>query len=174
MDFIKKMKKREFIEMSLKTVAAVLSAFIAVILMEGMIYGIYLNYYKTKSTTSVTQAQSTVAYCIKESDDKYFVLYYNDSLPKQRDRWSATSNSTKTKAQCEELLNEENPQVKEIIWKAPSASKLSMSPVHYVVITIFIAGVAGYFVYKFVKLKKLYDSIEKEYKETGTISITNV
>ena len=39
MDFIKKMKKREFIEMSLKTVAAVLSAFIAVILMEGMILG---------------------------------------------------------------------------------------------------------------------------------------
>ena len=43
MEFIKQMKKREFIEMSLKALACLLGAFIAFILMEGMIYGIKLN-----------------------------------------------------------------------------------------------------------------------------------
>ena len=40
MEFIKTMKKREFIEMTLKTIAAICACFIAIILMEGMIYGI--------------------------------------------------------------------------------------------------------------------------------------
>ena len=51
MEFINKMKKREFIEMGLKTLAAVFAAFLAIILMEGMIYGIQLNALKTKSIT---------------------------------------------------------------------------------------------------------------------------
>ena len=49
MEFIKRMKKREFIEMGLKTLAAILAAFLAIILMEGMIYSIELNALKTKS-----------------------------------------------------------------------------------------------------------------------------
>ena len=71
MEFIKQMKKREFIEMSLKTLAALFAAFLAIILMEGMIYGIELNALKTKSTSSVATSDSTTAYCIKQEDDKY-------------------------------------------------------------------------------------------------------
>ena len=47
MEFISKMKKREFIEMGLKALASLLAAFLAIILMEGMIYSIYLNDLKT-------------------------------------------------------------------------------------------------------------------------------
>ena len=61
MEFIKQMKKREFIEMGLKTLAAVMAAFLAIILMEGMIYGIKLNAFETKGSTSISNSGTTVA-----------------------------------------------------------------------------------------------------------------
>ena len=88
MEFINKMKKREYIEMGLKTLAAILAAFLAIILMEGMIYGIQLNALKTKSTTASAASGSTIAYCIhspeKGNDDRYFVkwmTYFIGSKP---------------------------------------------------------------------------------------------
>ena len=45
MEFIKKMKKREFIEMGLKTLIAFFACFIAIVLMCGMIYSIGIKSY---------------------------------------------------------------------------------------------------------------------------------
>lgn len=73
MDFIKRMKKREFIEMALKTICAILASFLAIILMEGMIYGIQLNAL-VKNGSSVTfitndeKTDGTIAYCIERGE----------------------------------------------------------------------------------------------------------
>ena len=82
MEFINKMKKREFIEMGLKALAGLLAAFLAIILMEGMIYSINLNALK-KDTGHTAYSDSTIAYCIKEDDDKYFVIYYTEGLKEE-------------------------------------------------------------------------------------------
>ena len=162
MEFIKQMKKREFIEMSLKALAAIMAAFLAIILMESMIYGIKLNAFETKGSTSISNSGTTIAYCIEKGEDKYFVLYYDgDKEPDQQ--WTATKNTYKTKAECEKLV------AKEIIYGAPSAFKFTITPVHYVVMSIFVAAVAGFFVYKFVALSKTYKKIEYNFNENGTI-----
>ena len=87
---VNKMKKIEYIEMGLKTLAALLAAFLAIVLMEGMIYGIQLNALKTSGTSNSASSGSTIAYCIEEDDDKYFVLYYNKGSEKE---WSALKNT---------------------------------------------------------------------------------
>lgn len=164
MEFIKQMRKREFIEMSLKCAIALLSAFIAIILMEGMIYGIQLNALKTMSSSSQSYSNSTIAYAIKEDDNKYFVVYYNEGSEKE---WSAVKDTYLTREQCEDLA------VKEVVYHAPNAFQLSITGVHFVVMAVFVSAVAGYFAYRFVMLSKAYQKIEKEYQETGTIEISN-
>lgn len=171
MEFIKKMKTREYIEMGLKTFAAILVAFIAIILMEGMIYSIHLNALETKSGVSVAFSGSTVAYCIKRGDDKYSVIYYNEGSKDSEGNlheWSSHSNSFYTKEQCDKL------NVKEVVYRAPSAFELkTITPVHYVVMGVFMSAVAGFFVYKFIKLTSNYKEIEDNFNKTGTIEITN-
>lgn len=164
MEFIRKMKKREFIEMGLKTLAAVFAAFIAVILMESMIYGIQLNALKN-GTTHTTNSDSTIAYCIKDENDKYFVLYFNEENDPQ---WCATKSQLKTKEECEQM---EGFTVKEVVMRAPTAFELTITPTHYIVISVFMSLVVGFFVYKFVKLSKLYKNIETKFKETGVIEL---
>lgn len=174
MEFVKKMKKREFIEMGLKAGAAILAAFIAIILMEGMIYSIQLNALKTKATQTLAVSGSTVAYCIKESDDKYFVLYYNEGA-KDADgnlaEWSASKDKNKylTREQCEKLVTDKI--VNKVEFNAPNAFIFSITPVHYVVMSLFVAAVAGFFVYKFIALNKQYVKIEEEFIKTGTIQL---
>lgn len=162
MEFIKQMKKREFIEMGLKALAAILAAFLAIILMESMIYGIELNALKTKGNGHVASSNTTIAYCIKEAEDKYFVLYHN---PDNEDgEWTATSKLFLTKAECEKL------NVKEVVMHAPNAFIFSITPVHYVVMAVFVLAVGGFFVYKFIALSNEYKKIEEEFNKTGTIS----
>ena len=123
MEFIKQMKKREFIEMGLKAFAAFLAAFLAIILMEGMIYGIQLNSLKTKGTSSLTYSASTIAYCIEQENNEYFIIYYNkDSSFKE---WSANRSQTKTLEQIQSA--EFRNSVKEIVMRAPTAFELFSS-----------------------------------------------
>lgn len=172
MEFIKKMKKRENIEMSIKTIIAVLACFIAIILMEGMIYGIKLNSNKTNpNQTVLIQSQSTVAYCIKEANDKYFVLYYNKGMEKNgaTSDWTAQIDDFKTEEECKALKS----QVKQVIFGAPNAFEYSIKPFHYAIIAVFVLGVSGYFVYRFIALNKEYKKIEDKFNKTGEIEITN-
>jgi len=167
MEFIKRMKKREFIEMGLKTLAGVMLAFVAVILMEGMIYGIRLNGFMTKGVNSTTtSSDQTIAYCIKdgqnkEGEDQYMVIYNTDSV------WISTQ-ARYTKEKIDTLA------VKDVIWDAPSAFKLTITPIHYVIITLFMGAVGGYFAYRFIKLAKSYKEVEETYRKTGAIEITNI
>jgi len=170
MEFIKKMKKREFIEMGLKALAALMAAFLAIILMEGMIYSIELNALKTKGDSSVATSDSTIAYCIKEKEDQYFVIYnYHNDL-ENIEHWSATQTRL-TKVQC---LAMEGVKVKEVVMHAPNAFDFSITPVHYVVMAVFVSAVAGFFVYKFIKLTQEYKKIEDKFKKTGEIELGNM
>lgn len=172
MEFIKKMKKREFIEMGLKTLAALLAAFVTIILMEGMIYGIQLNAYTTKGSTASYVAGQFDAYCIEKGDDSYVVLYHNvgDAISGENTEWFCVSTSRFTKQQCENLKTE----ARNVYYSAPNAFEFSIKPVHFVVMVIFIGLVSSYFVYRFVKLSSEYKKIETKFKETGTIEISNL
>ena len=166
MEFIKTMKKREFIEMGLKTLAAILAAFLAIILMEGMIYSIELHALKTKSKNILTVSNQTILYCIEESEDQYFVIAYNEE---NKNPWSARSNDNlKTRAELEAMVGD---TVKEVKFRAPTAFEFSITGVHYVVMAVFVAAVAGFFVYKFIALSKEYNKIETTFKKTGTIEL---
>ncbi|MBE5741505.1 MAG: hypothetical protein E7351_03160 [Clostridiales bacterium] len=172
MEFINTMKKREFLEMGLKALASILAAFLAIILMEGMIYSIELNALKTKGHTGVQSINtSTTAYCIKQGEDKYFVVYHNpDNAIEGQDEWAAIAGEQnyKTRAQCEAL------SAKEVVFQAPNAFIFTIDAIDYVIMSVFVAIVAGYFVYRFLKLKKSYEKLVEEYKTTGTIEIVNV
>ncbi len=163
------MKKREFIEMTLKTVIAILASFIAIILMEGMIYSIELNSYMKYGIMTLKQPTSTIAYCIERGDDEYFVLYYNeDSEP----LWTADAKAPLlSKADC---LAMEGTDVKEVVFHAPNAFQFSISGIHFVVMAVFVALIAGFFVYKFIALGKEYKKIEENFRKTGTIEINNI
>ncbi len=167
MDFIKRMKKREFIEMALKTLCAMLASFLAIILMEGMIYGIELNALITKGSNAVSitnedKTEGTIAYCIKRGEDEYVVVCYNEGMDTE---WSCASSTTYTKEECENL------NVKKAVFHAPNAFIFSITPVHYVVMVVFVLIVAGFFVYRFVVLGKNYKEIENNFNKTGTIEL---
>ncbi len=164
MEFIKRMKKREFIEMALKTLSALLASFLAIILMEGMIYAIELNAIYNHSTVAIFYSDKTTAYCIEQEPDQYFVICYDE----EDKTWSGTGDTLYTKEECE------NFNAKNIVFNAPSAFIFSITPIHYVIMVLFVSVVAGFFVYRFVALKKDYDRIIKEFNETGTIEISNL
>ena len=179
MEFVNKMKKREFIEMGLKTLAAVLAALVAIILMEGMIYGIHLNALKTKGDGRTLIQNQTIAYCIEEAEDKYFVIYYNDDPTSKgidRGEWTAQSGKYLTRKECEELVNKSTQTVpiKDVVFRAPNAFEFTISGTHYIVMAVFVLAIGGFFTYKFIMLSKEYKKIAENYKKTGTIEIGNM
>ena len=151
--------------MALKTICAVLGAFVAIILMEGMIYGIEMNALKTNGSTASSSTDLTIAYCIEVDDDQYFIVYYNEGMPSE---WSAVGSDIRTRAECENIA------AKEIVFHAPSAFEFSITPIHYVIMSAFMLIVVGFFVYRFIMLKKEYDTIEDNFKKTGNIEIENI
>ncbi len=178
MEFIKRMKKREFVEMSLKLIASLLAVFVAIILMEAMIYGITLNSHMENNKTALALPTS-VAYCIEVKEDKYFVLYYNEQDEEQLSRpkeernpeWSGVyqndDDNLLTKAECEAL------EVKKVVFNAPNAFKFTINGVHFIVMAIVVLAVAGFFVYKFIMLNKEYSKIVDKFNKTGEIEISN-
>ncbi len=167
MEFIKRMKKREFIEMALKTAIAIFASFIAIILMEGMIYGIEMNALRKARTSTIKIENQTVAYCVAEKND-YFVIYYNEN---QEYPWTKEAKNL-TKEECEALLTGSEP-IKAVLFRAPNAFEFTITPVHYVIMVVFVLVVAGYFVYRFVALTKEYKKIVDDFNKTGKIEITN-
>ena len=163
MEFIKKMKKREFIEMGLKTIASFFGILLAFLLLEGMIYGIKLSVLEDfKGNTSAVQS-STTAYLIEEDEENYFVIFHREDV----DHWSA---AVKPKDSC----TAKDLTVKEVKEGAPSAVTFSVEGWHFIVLGVLVAGVGGFFAYRFVKLNSAYVKIEKQYLKDGTIEITSV
>ena len=159
MEFIKRMKKREFIEMGLKTFAAIMAAFIAIILLEGMIFGITLNGLLNQKQLT-TNSESTIAYAIEQDNGKYFVIANDEGT------WTANIYD-KSKAELES-------SVKTIHYRTPTAFELTIEPIHYVIMVLFVGIVGGYFAYRFVRLNKSYKDIVDEYNRTGTIEFPNL
>ena len=170
MEFIKKMKTREFIEMGLKTLAALCAAFIAIILMEVMIYNIQFSALQKYGTQTVKQS-NVVAYCVEQDEDEYFIVYYMENTSKDDDvvEWFASNaeKDLKTKAECLAMKDD----YKDVIFGKPSAFDFTITPIHYVIMSVLIAAVGGYFAYRFVVLAKEYKKIETTFKKTGTIEL---
>lgn len=172
MEFIKKMRKREFIEASIKMAIAVLACFVAVVLMCGMIYSIGVKSYMKYGKGSISTSTETTAYCIEVKEDQYFVLYYNPNSDGSKLTANAiTDSNLKTKEQCENLTS-----VKEIKFGAPSAFIVLNEFVegwHIAIMAVIVAGVLSYFVYKFIKLDLDYKKVIDRFEKTGEIEIEN-
>ena len=167
MDFIKQMKKREFIEMGLKTLAALLAVFLAIILMEGMIYSIQLHSLAQNTDQSTTVQSHTVAYCIDQKDDNYLVVFHYEDKENDINHWSSAIKS-------EEDCTKEALNVREVVFKAPNAFELSIEGYHFIIMGVLVAAVGGYFTYRFIRLNQSYKKIEEQFLKDGTIEISNV
>lgn len=174
MNFIKQMKKREFIEMGLKTLTAILIAFLVIILMEGMIYSIRLNALKNMQIEGGLpyDNQSSIAYCIKDTqmEDSYFIVIKKVDLETNKTQWISDKTLRKTKAECLKM----GSGVKELNMHAPNAFDLTINGKHFIFIGIFVVAVLGFFTYKFIMLNNAYKKTEEEFKKTGKIEVTSV
>ena len=166
------MKKREFIETALKAGAALLASFIAIILMECMIYGIYLNALNDETKNHSGYSSSSVVYAYEVSEGKYNLYTDLDPYNYGLEGWASELNITK--AEFDAKIQNGTISADKIIYRTPNAFELSVEPIHYAVMAIFVLIVAGYFVYRFVRLNKSYKQIEDEFKRTGTIELTSM
>ena len=157
MEFLKKMKKREMIEMSLKSVFGLIVGLILIILMEGMIYGIYMDKINENKANQYMPVHC-VAYCQEVSEDQYKIYLHDEA-----------SGSWHIKAFNESKEQIENAGYKNFVFRKPNAFDVSITGTHYVVMAIFIAGVLVLYGWRFYKLDKEYKSFEKKYKKTGKI-----
>jgi len=157
MNFLKKMKSREMVEMSLKTIFMVIVGIILIILMEGMIYNIYMNKINENTTTQSIPAQCTV-YCEQVDEDEFKVYLHNTE-----------SGSWSVKTLPESKTTIENAGYNEIVWRTPNAFEVSITGTHYVVMAVFIAGILGFYGWRFFKLNDEYKKFEKKYQKTGKI-----
>lgn len=156
MEFLKKMKSREMIEMSLKTIAAVLAGLILILLMEGMIFGVYMNHIDKNKATQWTP-QTCVMYCAEQADGTYD-LYIHD-----------VENGSWQVKQDVEKANIATDGFKDVIWRAPNAFDVSIKGVHYFVMAGFIVAILGFYGWRFYRIHKEYKGFEKKLKKTGNI-----
>jgi len=157
MDFLKKMKSREMIEMGLKTIVAVIVGIILIILMEGMIYNIYMNKINDNKTSQYA-VSDCVAYCEKLEGDEYKVYLHNVIS----DSWHVKLiNSSKSDI--------ENSDYKDVKWNTPTAFDVSISGTHYIVMAVFIVAICGFYGWRFYKINREYIGFEKKLKKTGKI-----
>ena len=153
MEFLKKMKSREMLEMSFKTVMAVLVGLILIVLMEGMIYGIYMDKIKENKETSYAVG-ACVAYCEQVDDDEYMIYLHN----------------TQSGAWCIKAINNSKAEIesagyKDVLYRKPNAFDVSISGTHYIVMGVFISGILCFYGWRFYKLNKEYKNFEKKYKK---------
>lgn len=166
MDFIKRMRKREFIEMTLKAIASILAVFAFVILLECMIYGIKLKAV-SENMNGTKHSTKTIAYCIKQ-DDNYLVLYHYKDEEAGINSWISDTRSA-------DELTEQELSVYKIVDRAPTAFEFeTIEGWHFAVMAVLVVSVSGFFTYKFVRLGKSYKKIEEQFLKDGTIEITNV
>ena len=158
MEFLKRMKSREMIEMGLKTIVGVLLGLIIIILMEGMIYTIYMK--KIVATAESQQTiliEQTIAYCEEIDTDEYRVYLFNDS---ENGGWQLS----KTNMSKSEI---EGKGYKSVVWHKPNAFDVSIKPIHFAVMGGFIVAILGVYGWRFYKMDKEYKSMERKYKKTG-------
>lgn len=157
MNFLKRMKTRERVEMSLKTIAAVIVGIALIFLMEGMIYSIYMTKINDNKASQFI-ATTCVAYCEEVGEDEYKIYLHNTEY----NSWSVRA-SNFTKEQIEKS------GYSKVVYDAPNAFDVSINTTHYVVMAIFILAIIGFYGWRFYKLDVDYKKLEKRLKVKGTI-----
>lgn len=157
MEFLKKMKSRETIEMVLKTISALVLGLILIILMEGMIFGIYMKKINENDATQYTVSQC-IAYCEEVGEDKYKVYLENTETG---------SFSVKITQDSREKI--ETDGYIDVIWRAPNAFEVSINYVHYIVMGVFLAIILAIYIWRFYKLYQEYKVFERKFIRTGKI-----
>jgi len=159
MEFLKKMKSREIIEMSLKTIAAVLVGLVLIFLMEGMIFGIYMNKIEENKASQYV-ADQCVMYCEEVGDDEYKVYIHNT----ESNSWHILMTSpSKAEIEADAYLYQG------VKWRAPNPFDVSITGVHFIVMGAFIVAILGLYGWRFYKLDREYKAFEKKYKKTGKV-----
>ena len=102
MEFLQRMKKREYIEMGLKTAIGVLLGIIVIFLMEAMIYNIYIKAINNVSSYSAT-ASNSVYYIIDNKDDSYDIYINNE--PNGADSWARAYDNLSADDYHEKMLS---------------------------------------------------------------------
>lgn len=145
------------IEMTLKTIAAVLVGICLIFFMERMIYGIYMDKINENVATQYA-ASDCIAYCEEINEDEFKVYLHNT----ESGSWHVRSFNV-SKAQIE------SDGYKDVIFRTPNAFDVSINGIHYVVMAVFIAGLIGFYGWRFYKLNKEYKGFEKKFSKTGKI-----
>lgn len=158
MEFLKKMKSREMLQMGLKTIAAVVIGIILIFLMEGMIFGIYMNKINNNKESSGHITSNCTAYCVEQENDIYKVYVHNTDA-KGLDIFVVEL----TKEQIEDR------NYGKTLYRAPNPFDFSITGVHYVVMGVFIVAILGLYGWRFYKLHREYVTFEKKFKKTGKI-----
>lgn len=144
MEFLNKMKKRDTLELVIKTIVAVIISVMLILLMEAMIHGIYIKKVKENTSGTTIPAQQIV-YC-EEIEDNQYQIYVHDP---DNATWHLLT-GTRSKEYIE------SAGFMEVYYRQPNAFDLSITPVHYVVMGVFVVAVLGFYGYRFYNLEKDY------------------
>lgn len=161
MEFLKKMRSRDMIEMGIKTVMSIILGLILIILMEGMIYHIHMN--KIEETLSGKGTQSSdpansIAYCEQIDTDKYRIYEYHTGS----DGWQiANIDLSKDEIHLK--------RYKDVVWRKPNAFDVSITPIHYVVMAGFIVAILAVNGFGYYKIQSDYRKYVKKFNRTGNI-----
>jgi hypothetical protein len=157
MNFLKRMKTRERVELSLKTIAAVIVGIALIFLMEGMIFSIYMSKINENKASQFIPTDC-VAYCEEVKEGEY-KIYLHDSV---NGAWSVRS-ANFTQEQIEQA------DYAEVVYGTPTPFDVSITNTHYIVMAIFISAILGFYGWRFYKLTGDYKKLEKRLRVKGTI-----
>lgn len=157
MNFLKIMKTRERVEMLLKAIVSIVICIIFILLMEGMIFNIYMT--KINENQSFQYIASTcIAYCEEVGDDEY-KIYLNNI---ESGSWSVRiSHFTKEQITDAGYAN--------VIFRAPNAFDVSIKSSHYVIIAMLISAILIFYGWRFYNTNKVYKKLVKQLALTGSI-----
>lgn len=157
MEFLNKMKKRDTLELVLKTIAVFIVTIMAILLMEAMIHGIYIKKIKDNVSGTTIPSQQTI-YC-EEIEDGQYQIYVHDP---ENETWHLLT-GTRSKQWVE------TAGFKEVHFRQPNAFDVSITWVHYVVIGLVLVAVLAFYGYRFYILYKDYQKFEARLRKTGKL-----
>lgn len=103
MEFLNRMKKREYIEMGLKTAIGVLLGIIIIFLMEAMISGIYMDAIDKVKTFYSTTGDSV--YYVVDNKDSTYDVYINYKSSDGADTWARKYDNLSSDDYHEKMIN---------------------------------------------------------------------
>lgn len=174
MEFLRKLKKREFIEMALKTIIAVLAGIIIIFLMEGMIFNIHMDTIHKNGSTASFEVDRVVYY-EQQKNGLYTVYLRQPGADNGKYSWFYFTNQTdphNTYIECDNpatAVAAGKAQVKKMINHLPTAFDVSITGGHYACWIVFELLIGGFYTWRFFMINKEYNAYEKKLLKTGKI-----